>query len=109
MSLRYTCPGCGTPLGYNGLSRKCKCEQERKNLRSMQELKTAKELCTPIAGEKSLDTLRQIKERPEGCLPEEPGRDKKRRTACGGMNSGPSVGGIPGTAAARSSRRHQKN
>ncbi len=44
MSLRYTCPGCETPLGYNGLSRKCKCEQERKNLWSMKELKTAKEL-----------------------------------------------------------------
>ena len=30
MSLKYTCPGCGTPLGYDGLCWKCKCEQERK-------------------------------------------------------------------------------
>ena len=29
MSLKYTCPGCGTPLGYEGLCWKCKCEQER--------------------------------------------------------------------------------
>ena len=29
MSLKYTCPGCGTPLGYDGLCWKCKCEQER--------------------------------------------------------------------------------
>ena len=29
MSLNYTCPGCGTPLGYEGLCWKCKCEQER--------------------------------------------------------------------------------
>lgn len=29
MSLNYTCPLCGTPLGYNGLCWKCKCEQER--------------------------------------------------------------------------------
>ena len=29
MSLQYTCPGCGTPLGYEGLCWKCKCEQER--------------------------------------------------------------------------------
>lgn len=30
MSLQYTCPSCGTPLGYEGLCWKCKCEQERK-------------------------------------------------------------------------------
>ena len=30
MSLKYTCPGCGTPLGYDGLCWKCKCEQARK-------------------------------------------------------------------------------
>ncbi len=30
MSLKYTCPGCGTPLGYEGLCWKCKCEQQRK-------------------------------------------------------------------------------
>ena len=30
MSLKYTCPGCGTPLGYEGLCWKCKCEQARK-------------------------------------------------------------------------------
>lgn len=30
MSLKYTCPSCGTPLGYEGLCWKCKCEQERK-------------------------------------------------------------------------------
>ena len=29
MSLKYTCPSCGTPLGYEGLCWKCKCEQER--------------------------------------------------------------------------------
>ncbi len=29
MRLKYTCPGCGTPLGYEGLCWKCKCEQER--------------------------------------------------------------------------------
>ena len=29
MSLKYTCPGCGTPLDYEGLCWKCKCEQER--------------------------------------------------------------------------------
>ena len=29
MSLQYTCPGCGTPLGYEGLCWKCKSEQER--------------------------------------------------------------------------------
>ena len=29
MSLKYTCPGCGTSLGYEGLCWKCKCEQER--------------------------------------------------------------------------------
>ena len=29
MSLKYTCPGCGTSLGYDGLCWKCKCEQER--------------------------------------------------------------------------------
>ena len=29
MSLKYTCPGCGTPLGYKGLCWKCKCEQDR--------------------------------------------------------------------------------
>ena len=29
MSLKYTCPGCGTPLGYEGLCWKCKCERER--------------------------------------------------------------------------------
>ena len=29
MSLKYTCPGCGTPLGYKGLCWNCKCEQER--------------------------------------------------------------------------------
>ena len=32
MSLKYTCPGCGTPLGYEGLCWKCKSEQERKLL-----------------------------------------------------------------------------
>ena len=30
MSLKYTCPGCGIPLGYDGLCWKCKSEQERK-------------------------------------------------------------------------------
>ena len=30
MSLNYTCPGCGTLLGYEGLCWKCKSEQERK-------------------------------------------------------------------------------
>ena len=30
MSLKYTCPGRGTPLGYEGLCWKCKSEQERK-------------------------------------------------------------------------------
>lgn len=30
MSLRYACPGCGTPLGYDGLYWKCKSEQDRK-------------------------------------------------------------------------------
>ena len=29
MSLKYTCPGCGTSLGYEGLCWKCKCERER--------------------------------------------------------------------------------
>ena len=29
MELKYTCPGCGTPLGYDGLCWKCKCEQGR--------------------------------------------------------------------------------
>ena len=29
MSLKYTCPGCGTPLRYDGLCWKCKCEEER--------------------------------------------------------------------------------
>ena len=29
MELKYTCPGCGTPLGYDGLCWKCKCEQDR--------------------------------------------------------------------------------
>ena len=29
MRLKYTCPGCGTPLGYDGLCWKCKCEQGR--------------------------------------------------------------------------------
>ena len=29
MSLKYTCPGCGTPLGYEGLCWKCKCEEDR--------------------------------------------------------------------------------
>ena len=29
MRLKYTCPGCGTPLGYEGLCWKCKAEQER--------------------------------------------------------------------------------
>ena len=32
MSLKYTCPGCGTSLGYQGLCWKCKAEQERKNV-----------------------------------------------------------------------------
>ena len=27
--LQYTCPGCGTPLGYEGLCWKCKSEQDR--------------------------------------------------------------------------------
>ena len=31
MRLKYNCPGCGTPLGYDGLCWKCKCEQERKD------------------------------------------------------------------------------
>ena len=31
MSLKYTCPSCRTPLGYEGLCWKCKCEQERKS------------------------------------------------------------------------------
>ena len=30
MALKYTCPSCGTPLGYEGLCWKCKSEQERK-------------------------------------------------------------------------------
>ena len=30
MSLKYTCPICGTPLGYKGLCWKCRSEQERK-------------------------------------------------------------------------------
>ena len=30
MSLKYICPGCGTPLGYDGVCWKCKCEQDRK-------------------------------------------------------------------------------
>ena len=30
MSLKYTCLGCGTPLGYDGLCWKCKSEQDRK-------------------------------------------------------------------------------
>ena len=25
MSLKYTCPGCGSPLGYKGLCGNCKC------------------------------------------------------------------------------------
>ena len=29
MKLKYNCPGCGTPLGYEGLCWKCKCEQDR--------------------------------------------------------------------------------
>ena len=29
MSLKYTCPACGTPLGYQGLCWKCRSEQER--------------------------------------------------------------------------------
>ena len=29
MNLKYACPSCGTPLGYQGLCWKCKCEQER--------------------------------------------------------------------------------
>ena len=29
MRLKYTCPSCGTPLGYDGLCWKCKCEQDR--------------------------------------------------------------------------------
>ena len=29
MSLRDTGPGCGTPLGYDGLCWKCKCERDR--------------------------------------------------------------------------------
>ena len=29
MRLKYSCPGCGTPLGYEGLCWKCKAEQER--------------------------------------------------------------------------------
>ena len=29
MHLKYTCPGCGTPLGYDGLCLKCRCEQDR--------------------------------------------------------------------------------
>ena len=29
MGLNYTCPGCGTPLGYEGLCWNCKCEQDR--------------------------------------------------------------------------------
>ena len=30
MSLKYTCLGCGTPLGYEGLCWKCECEKSRK-------------------------------------------------------------------------------
>ena len=30
MSLKYTCPICGTPLGYKGLCWKCRSEQERR-------------------------------------------------------------------------------
>ena len=30
MSLKYTCPVCGTPLGYKGLCWKCRSEQERR-------------------------------------------------------------------------------
>ena len=29
MSLKYTYPDSGTSLGYEGLCRKCKCEQDR--------------------------------------------------------------------------------
>ena len=29
MSLKYTCSNCGTPLGYEGLCWKCRCEQHR--------------------------------------------------------------------------------
>ena len=32
MRLKYTCPNCGTPLGYDGLCWKCKSEQERKEV-----------------------------------------------------------------------------
>ena len=34
MSLKYTCPSCGTPLGYEGLCWNCKCEQERQAARA---------------------------------------------------------------------------
>ena len=32
MSLKYNCPSCGTPLGYQGLCWRCKSEQERKTV-----------------------------------------------------------------------------
>ena len=32
MGLKYTCPVCGTPLGYEGLCWKCRSEQERKEV-----------------------------------------------------------------------------
>lgn len=32
MSLKYTCPVCGTPLGYEGLCWKCKSEKERREV-----------------------------------------------------------------------------
>ena len=32
MRLKYTCPVCGTPLGYKGLCWKCKSEQERRDV-----------------------------------------------------------------------------
>lgn len=32
MGLKYTCPGCGRPLGYQGLCWKCKSEQERRKV-----------------------------------------------------------------------------
>ena len=78
-------------------------------VQSMQELKPAKEFRTLIANEENLDALLEIKGHLEYYLPEESGRDKGRRPACGGMCSGPSGAHLPKTAAARSSRRARRN
>lgn len=48
MSLKYTCPNCGTPLGYKGLCWKCKAEKERDTVLAW--------------------TLEQIKEKQDGLI-----------------------------------------